>query len=58
MSARWAAERLAERGALLQACVEALAGPVAELAAETLDTLRAGGRLFFAGNGGSAADAQ
>jgi D-sedoheptulose 7-phosphate isomerase len=36
----------------------ALAPQVARVAARYADTLRAGGTLFFAGNGGSAADAQ
>ncbi len=36
----------------------ALAGDVAAVARRFADALRAGGRLYFAGNGGSAADAQ
>jgi len=37
---------------------EALHGQLAELAGWCLDALRQGGKIFFAGNGGSFADAQ
>jgi D-sedoheptulose 7-phosphate isomerase len=40
------------------ASVEGLSTEIAGLAASVLATLRSGGTLFFAGNGGSAADAQ
>jgi D-sedoheptulose 7-phosphate isomerase len=39
-------------------CAAELAEPAAEIAGLVLDTLRAGGKLMFCGNGGSAADAQ
>jgi D-sedoheptulose 7-phosphate isomerase len=38
--------------------VEAVADDIARVAALTAETLRAGGKLLFCGNGGSAADAQ
>lgn len=37
---------------------ETLGGEVEEIAAQVVETLQRGGRLFFCGNGGSAADAQ
>lgn len=37
---------------------KSLSGPVAELASRYAEVLRAGGTLYFCGNGGSAADAQ
>jgi D-sedoheptulose 7-phosphate isomerase len=37
---------------------KALSGKVADLASRYVEVLRAGGTLFFCGNGGSAADAQ
>ena len=49
------AANLAQHRALF-AELEALAGPVLAAAAQMTDTLRAGGRLFFCGNGGSASD--
>jgi len=39
-------------------CAVELAEPAAEIAGLVLHTLRAGGKLMFCGNGGSAADAQ
>jgi D-sedoheptulose 7-phosphate isomerase len=57
-----AAERIAQSvdglGALAQAVAGELAGAAAEIATLYIDTLKAGGTLYFAGNGGSAADAQ
>lgn len=44
--------------ALASTVGDTLAGPVADLAARVEATLRAGGKLLFCGNGGSAADAQ
>jgi D-sedoheptulose 7-phosphate isomerase len=44
--------------ALAERVAEEQAGAVADLAARYEGVLRAGGTLFFAGNGGSAADAQ
>jgi D-sedoheptulose 7-phosphate isomerase len=43
---------------LLREVAESLEGEVESVARMTLETLRRGGRLFFCGNGGSAADAQ
>jgi len=57
-----AAERIREAlsglAALAGRVAAEQAGAVADVAARYESVLRAGGRLFFAGNGGSAADAQ
>ena len=57
-----AAERIAQSvdglGELARAVAGELAGTAAEIATLYIDTLKAGGTLYFAGNGGSAADAQ
>jgi D-sedoheptulose 7-phosphate isomerase len=50
--------RLADLASLAGAVARDLAGPVSALAERVLATLRAGGKLMFCGNGGSAADAQ
>jgi D-sedoheptulose 7-phosphate isomerase len=47
-----------ELGRLAQTVGETLGGEVEEIADLVIETLRRGGRLFFCGNGGSAADAQ
>lgn len=57
MSAERVRRGLAELAAAAEA-TQALAGEVAAVAARYVATLRGGGTLFFAGNGGSAADAQ
>jgi D-sedoheptulose 7-phosphate isomerase len=49
---------LGELARLAEAASERLAPGIEAVARLTLETLRAGGRLFFCGNGGSAADAQ
>jgi len=51
-------EHLSGLAELAGRCAAELAGPVAEIAALVQATFRAGGRLMFCGNGGSAADAQ
>lgn len=48
----------AEQRAVAQATETALAGPFAGLLAACVTSLRAGGKIMFFGNGGSAADAQ
>ena len=48
----------AEQRAVAQATEAALAGPFAGLLAACVTSLRAGGKIMFFGNGGSAADAQ
>ena len=48
----------AEHARVAEATRAALAAPFAELVAASLESLRAGGKLLFFGNGGSAADAQ
>jgi D-sedoheptulose 7-phosphate isomerase len=53
-----ARERLARLGVLAHQVASEQAEAVARLAALYAQTLRQGGTLFFAGNGGSAADAQ
>lgn len=53
-----AAEHLGELAELAARVAGSLAGQVEEVASMAVATLRAGGRLLFAGNGGSAADAQ
>ena len=50
--------QLAALSELAVATADALSADVAKLADRVLSTLRAGGTLYFAGNGGSAADAQ
>jgi D-sedoheptulose 7-phosphate isomerase len=47
-----------ELGQLASVVGETLGDEVEEVAGLAVDTLRRGGRLFFCGNGGSAADAQ
>lgn len=51
---------IAKTRAVIEALAEdrAIAGQVARAAAFCVEALRAGGRILFAGNGGSAADAQ
>lgn len=51
-------EALGDLSALAQKVAAEQAGAVADLAARYEAVLRGGGTLFFAGNGGSAADAQ
>lgn len=48
----------AEQRAVAQATSQALAAPFAALLAACVKSVRAGGKLMFFGNGGSAADAQ
>lgn len=48
----------AEQRAVAQATEAALAGPFASLLAACVKSVRAGGKIMFFGNGGSAADAQ
>jgi D-sedoheptulose 7-phosphate isomerase len=43
---------------LVGAVTESMSGDIEEMAEETMSVLRQGGRIFFCGNGGSAADAQ
>lgn len=50
--------QLAALSELAVATADALSADVAKLADRVLSTLRGGGTLYFAGNGGSAADAQ
>ena len=57
MSADRAAQSLRALGALAERCAS-LAPQIERLARRYSETLRRGGTLFFAGNGGSAADAQ
>lgn len=57
MSAFFESE-LDEHAAVAAATRAALAEPFARLVAVSLESLRAGGKLLFFGNGGSAADAQ
>ncbi len=52
------AEQLRALADLARLTADMLDGEVRAVAELTLRTLRAGGRLFFCGNGGSAADAQ
>ena len=49
---------LAELAELAGRCADELAAPAGQIATLVLATLRAGGKLMFCGNGGSAADAQ
>ncbi|HZI22024.1 MAG TPA: SIS domain-containing protein [Gemmatimonadales bacterium] len=49
---------LSELGALAARVADQLAGDIAGLAARYVEALQRGGTLYFAGNGGSAADAQ
>ena len=51
-------DSLGQLGRLADLVAETLASEIADVADRTLTTLREGGRLFFCGNGGSAADAQ
>jgi len=51
-------DHLAELGELAGRCATALEGPVRQYAELVKATLAAGGTVFFAGNGGSAAHAQ
>jgi D-sedoheptulose 7-phosphate isomerase len=51
-------QRLGELGSLAQDVAARQGEAVAHLAALYVETLRRGGTLYFAGNGGSAADAQ
>jgi D-sedoheptulose 7-phosphate isomerase len=51
-------ERLDDLGRLLEETAGALAVDLAVVAGTTFEALKAGRRLFFCGNGGSAADAQ
>lgn len=51
-------EGLLEIARLTERVAESHAAALAEVAGRTLATLRAGGKLLFCGNGGSAADAQ
>ena len=57
MSVTRVEEALRELAALAGRSLD-LAGPAARVAARYATTLRGGGTLYFAGNGGSAADAQ
>jgi D-sedoheptulose 7-phosphate isomerase len=43
---------------LVGVVTESMSGDIEEVAEETVGVLRQGGRIFFCGNGGSAADAQ
>jgi len=52
------ARHLAEHHSVTAAVIEALPDEIAALSQRVLDTVEAGGTLFFCGNGGSAADAQ
>lgn len=52
------ARELEALAALARRTADELAAPIAELAAMVNDTLEAGGKILFCGNGGSAADAQ
>lgn len=49
---------LRELSSLAARSARELAGPIAEVAELAVQTLEAGGKLLFCGNGGSAADAQ
>ncbi|MFQ6017577.1 MAG: SIS domain-containing protein [Kiloniellaceae bacterium] len=49
---------MAEHGAVVAATRGALAGAFKELVERSVRSVREGGRIFFFGNGGSAADAQ
>lgn len=55
---RYYQAEFAEHAAVVERTRLALAGPFAELVAQSLRCLRQGGKLLFFGNGGSAADAQ
>ena len=58
MSARAVQAELADHQAVAKRVSDELGGPIEELVAMVLATLRGGGKLLFCGNGGSAADAQ
>lgn len=58
MSADAVRSELAEHAAVVGRVSHEMAGEIADLALLVLETLRAGGKLLFCGNGGSAADAQ
>jgi D-sedoheptulose 7-phosphate isomerase len=49
---------LAQHAEVVRRVTDELTAPIAELADLVLETVRAGGKLLFCGNGGSAADAQ
>lgn len=49
---------LLEHQAVVGAVAETLSSEIEELASRVLETLAAGGKILFCGNGGSAADAQ
>ena len=51
-------QAIGELAALLQRSAAEHAGTIEAIATRIADTLRSGGTLYFAGNGGSAADAQ
>lgn len=53
-----AAERLRQLALLAEQSADTLAAAIAQAVVLVRDTLRSGGRLYFCGNGGSAADAQ
>lgn len=57
-SARLVAETLAEAARLHECARRADPGPVLAAAAAIVESLRAGGKVLFFGNGGSASDAQ
>src|SRR5687767_298012 len=52
------ARRMREAASLVTLCVDELSADVARAAQLVDETLSGGGRLYFCGNGGSAADAQ
>jgi D-sedoheptulose 7-phosphate isomerase len=52
------AGELAETARLAEQVAESLVEPIADLTARVVETLAAGNKLLFCGNGGSAADAQ
>jgi D-sedoheptulose 7-phosphate isomerase len=58
MSERDVRLHLSELAELAAGCAAELAGAIAAIALLVRETLRAGGKLMFCGNGGSAADAQ
>ena len=58
MSTEIVRHELAQHAEVVRRVAEELARPIEELALLVTETLREGGKVFFCGNGGSAADAQ
>jgi D-sedoheptulose 7-phosphate isomerase len=52
------ARHLAEHNTVMAEVIDTMPNEIADLGQRVLDTVEAGGTMFFCGNGGSAADAQ